>query len=216
MIFDSRKARPRRRKELNATLGSLYPIEPERIGIPRDVVELEGRAPRISDKQESARISYGTPKSPYELREVYSSLKDRRRRNLGTVSNPESLAKVVVDLAETWDDVEHFVVFHLSRQNDVMSYHVVGKGVIDAVMVHPREIFKTAIMQGVSSIIVVHNHPSGKTEPSEEDRRLTQRIASAGRVLDIKLLDHVIVATKDVDPPRFYSFAENENHHLFG
>ncbi|MBU3720551.1 MAG: hypothetical protein FGM22_07295 [Burkholderiaceae bacterium] len=229
MIFDSAKAPTRQNKVRNTKLGALYPTEPERIGIPRDVLESGQRVQRISDRQVPDRDSqsemftqkpiattkgfeYGVAKTPYELKEVYAPLKDRQRRNLGTIAGPKNIAQLVVNLSEKWDDVEHFIVFHLSRPNEVMSYHIIGKGVIDAVLAHPREIFKTAIMQGASSIIVAHNHPSGNIQPSEEDRNITKRIVQSGRVLDIRLLDHVVVGTKDVEPARFYSLWENENH----
>jgi DNA repair protein RadC len=67
-------------------------------------------------------------------------------------------------------------------------------GTLNASLVHPREVFRLAVMQGIASVILGHNHPSGSTEPSEEDLRITRRLVEAGKILGIEILDHVIIA----------------------
>ncbi len=68
------------------------------------------------------------------------------------------------------------------------------RGILDASLVHPREVFRLAVGEGAAGVILVHNHPSGDPTPSEEDRLVTRQLADAGRTLAIPVLDHVIVA----------------------
>lgn len=93
-------------------------------------------------------------------------------------------------------DRERLVCLHLDCKMSVISFEVVSIGSVSASVVHPREIFKAAILLNASSIILMHNHPSGKPEPSAEDIEITRRIQEAGRMLGIDLLDHVIVAAE--------------------
>ncbi len=88
---------------------------------------------------------------------------------------------------------EHFVVFFLDTQNQLIKREVVSIGTLNASLVHPREVFEPAIKHSVSHIIVAHNHPAGSLEPSEEDVQVTRRLRDAGALLGIQLLDHVIV-----------------------
>jgi DNA repair protein RadC len=89
---------------------------------------------------------------------------------------------------------EHFVVFHLDTQNVVKKKEVIAIGTLNACLVHPREVFREAIAMSSASIIVSHNHPSGSLEPSDEDLQITRRLKSAGEIIGIQVLDHVIVA----------------------
>lgn len=91
---------------------------------------------------------------------------------------------------------EHFVAFYLDTRGTLIDRQVVSVGTLDASLVHPREVFEPAVSLHASSIIVAHNHPSGNLEPSAEDREVTDRLSRAGKILGIRLLDHVIV-TKD-------------------
>jgi len=91
---------------------------------------------------------------------------------------------------------EHFYVLLLNTKNRVNGVHEVSVGSLNATIVHPREIFKAAILSNSASVILVHNHPSGDPTPSPEDRHLTEQIAKAGKVLDIPVLDHVIMGDR--------------------
>ncbi len=91
---------------------------------------------------------------------------------------------------------EHFVVFTLNSNQRIIEKHIVFIGTVDAVIAHPREIFACALENRAVSIIVAHNHPSGNPEPSRADRETTKQLAAAGAVLNIKLIDHIIVAGK--------------------
>lgn len=101
------------------------------------------------------------------------------------------------------EDREHFVVMMLSTKNVVNAIHTASIGSLNSAIVHPREVFKAAIVNNASSIIVGHNHPSGDPTPSPEDVEVTKRLRDAGEVVGIDLLDHVIVGDG-----RFYSLKE--------
>jgi len=88
---------------------------------------------------------------------------------------------------------EHFYVLMLNTQNNIVGEHLVSKGILDASIIHPREIFKPAIKNSASKIILVHNHPSGDPSPSPEDNEITKRLQEAGEGLGIKILDSIII-----------------------
>jgi DNA repair protein RadC len=90
-------------------------------------------------------------------------------------------------------DRENFVVVLLNTKNEVIETSTISVGTLSASLVHPREVFKPAIRASAASVILAHNHPSGKAEPSREDREVTARLAEAAEVLGIEVLDHVIV-----------------------
>lgn len=91
---------------------------------------------------------------------------------------------------------EHFVVLFLNTKNRVTGRETLSIGSLNAAIVHPREVFRAAVRRSAASIICVHNHPSGDPTPSAEDLQLTERLAEAGRILGIELLDHVIIGDR--------------------
>jgi DNA repair protein RadC len=90
-------------------------------------------------------------------------------------------------------DRENFVVVLLNAKNEVIETPTVSVGTLSSSLVHPREVFKPAIRASAASVVVTHNHPSGKVEPSQEDREVTRRLGEAAEILGIEVLDHVIV-----------------------
>ena len=99
---------------------------------------------------------------------------------------------------------EEFWVLYLNNANKVLSKNQLSKGGITATLVDVRLLFKKAIEISAVAIIICHNHPSGKTEPSPQDKVLTKKIKEGGISLDIKLLDHLIITEKS-----YFSFADN-------
>ena len=93
---------------------------------------------------------------------------------------------------------EHFLVLLLNARHEVLGKETVSIGSLNASIVHPREVFKPAVVQSAASIVLVHNHPSGDPEPSEEDVSITKRLVQCGELLGIGVLDHVIVASRGV------------------
>jgi DNA repair protein RadC len=88
---------------------------------------------------------------------------------------------------------EYFVAFFLNARNCIIRRDIVSIGTLNASLVHPREVFKPAIEQSAASVIFIHNHPSGDPSPSEDDIKLTKRLVSAGEILGIDVLDHIII-----------------------
>jgi DNA repair protein RadC len=88
---------------------------------------------------------------------------------------------------------EEFHVVILNTRHRVLEVRPVSRGILDASLVHPREVFGPALEARAAAVILVHNHPSGDPEPSPEDRRVTRQMAEAGDVLGIRVLDHVII-----------------------
>lgn len=93
---------------------------------------------------------------------------------------------------------EHFLVLLLNARHECVAVETVSIGSLNASIVHPREVFRPAVLASAASIIVAHNHPSGDPEPSEEDISITQRLVQVGELLGIGLLDHVIIAKRGV------------------
>lgn len=93
-------------------------------------------------------------------------------------------------------DKEHFMVILLDSKNRVIKEEIVSIGTLNSSLVHPREVFKSAIKESANSMILVHNHPSGDTTLSSEDIEVTQRLKDAGEILGIKVLDHLVVGGK--------------------
>lgn len=89
---------------------------------------------------------------------------------------------------------EHFVVLYLNARNQLVHKETISIGTLNNNLVHPREVFKPAIDCLAASIIVAHNHPSGETEPSEADIKVTKKLIEAGKVVGIELVDHIIIA----------------------
>ncbi|MBG7617343.1 MAG: hypothetical protein IZT57_03090, partial [Chloroflexi bacterium] len=98
---------------------------------------------------------------------------------------------------------EIFCVLYLTSQHQLIEVEELFMGTIDGAAVYPREIAKAALRRNAAAVILGHNHPSGTTEPSAADKRITERITSSLGLLDIRVLDHVIVATNGA-----FSFAE--------
>lgn len=93
-------------------------------------------------------------------------------------------------------DRECFCVMFLNTKNRVIGLNLVSVGILDSALVHPREVFKPAILANAASIILAHNHPSGEPWPSGEDRRVTRTLCEAGKILGIEVLDHIIVGER--------------------
>jgi DNA repair protein RadC len=109
------------------------------------------------------------------------------------IRRPEDIASNYMGLFR--DQVkERFIVFWLSASNKVMGFEIVTEGILNSSLVHPREVFRGAIVATCAAVIVAHNHPSGSTEPSPEDLNITRQIFESGRVIGIPVHDHIIFA----------------------
>lgn len=107
------------------------------------------------------------------------------------INSPQNVYNLVEHLKDS--DREQFLTICLNTKNEVLSIETTAIGTLTANLVHPREVFKTAVLQNAAGIIIVHNHPSGDTVPSEDDVKITKRLCECSKIMDIQLLDHVIV-----------------------
>ena len=100
-------------------------------------------------------------------------------------------------------DREFFFMITLDSKNRTIGYHTISMGSLSSSVVHPREVFKPAILENSAAVIFLHNHPSGDPAPSREDRECTNRLTAAAKILGIRVLDHVIFGSTD-----YFSFAD--------
>lgn len=99
---------------------------------------------------------------------------------------------------------EHFLVAYLNQRNRVIKVECISTGSITNTIADPKVIFKKALLKEATAVMICHNHPSGIAKPSKEDRQLTQKLVSAGKIMDIIVLDHLIIGENS-----YFSFAEN-------
>ncbi len=105
--------------------------------------------------------------------------------------------------------VENFQVIFLNTRRRMIGMRVLSQGTLDTLLVHPREVFRSAIAAGAAAIVVAHNHPSGDPTPSEQDIKVTRDLMRAGQLLKIELVDHVILGRRTEERPRdFISLRE--------
>ena len=136
----------------------------------------------------------------YQVKLVRDGSQKAERKKVSTPLVAAEVLRQYLDGA----DREHFVVLLLDTQNQVIGIHTVTVGTLDASLVHPREVFKPAILANAASVILAHNHPSGDPTPSAEDRTVTRQLVAAGVTLGIEVHDHVVLG----DGARYHSFVE--------
>ncbi len=118
------------------------------------------------------------------------------------ITSPKDIAEIFIPLLK--DELkEKFIVVCLNTANKIIKMETISIGSLNSSVVHPREIFKAAIENSSASIILIHNHPSGNQEPSSEDITITKKIVESGKILDIPVFDHLIIAGNN-----FTSFVE--------
>jgi DNA repair protein RadC len=133
--------------------------------------------------------------------ELAGRLMAESRPVLPRIREPEDVVRLLGHRLRDLE-VEEFHLLVLDSQSQVRRQVLVTRGLLNSSLVHPREVFRAAIAEAAAGIIVVHNHPSGDPSPSPEDRAVTRQLTEAGRLLDVPVYDHVIVAGD-----RFLSFA---------
>ncbi|PEB42246.1 JAB domain-containing protein [Bacillus pseudomycoides] len=138
------------------------------------------------------------------IEQVVMELEDERYVIHTTEDGAKVASKFIGD-----DDREVFFVMCLNTKNEVVVVHRCHVGALNASIVHPREVFKSAILNNCSSIITAHQHPSRSVQPSREDVEVTKNLVKAGEILGIEMLDQLIVN----DRGEFYSI--RDNRHLF-
>ena len=143
----------------------------------------------------------------YEGRIVYEKV------SCGPVEPLSTSAKVsgyLRDAFNVYPLQEQFIVIPVDRKNRPLGRFVISVGTVSSTLVHPREVFRPAILAGASAVFVAHNHPSGDPAPSRADIRATRQLREAAKILHIELLDHVIEGRTEDDPNGlgYYSFSD--------
>ena len=139
---------------------------------------------------------------PAKAAQMKAALELSKRLEADVDEKPQPVLKSPEDVAAVMRSKlkgkkkEHFWVICLDTRNRLINCKPVSIGSLDTSIVHPREVFKEAVSSSSSSVIFVHNHPSGDPEPSKEDVELTKRLAKAGEIVGIDVLDHIIVCDK--------------------
>lgn len=120
-----------------------------------------------------------------------------------TLDTPERIADLLREANRNYA-VEHFQAVLLNTRRKLIRVDHVSQGTLDTILVHPREVFKTAIAANAAAVVLVHNHPSGDPTPSEADIKVTRDLIRAGQLLKIDVLDHVIIGRASQERPKDY------------
>jgi len=123
------------------------------------------------------------------------------------IRSPEDVARVCADIGELAQETFHVLI--LNAKNNLANRHMVTIGLADASLVHPREVFRPAIAENATAIVLTHNHPSGDPTPSAEDIKITKQLIEAGRILNIAVQDHVIIGKAAESSKGFFSMRES-------
>jgi DNA repair protein RadC len=111
-----------------------------------------------------------------------------------TIKQPEDVYAIISTVFSLqYEPVEHFGILALNAKNTIVGLHILAIGTIDSAIINQREIFKAALMNNATYVIMFHNHPSGDPTPSQDDISITQQIELAGHIMGIPILDHIII-----------------------
>lgn len=124
--------------------------------------------------------------------ELSKRISKERNTPLGKMNSPRGVACYFMEEMRHRQE-ECFITAFIDAKCKMTDYQMISKGSLTASIVHPREVYKAAIMKSAHSIIVLHNHPSGDPTPSTEDIHITKRLKSVGEIVGIPLLDHIII-----------------------
>ena len=126
-----------------------------------------------------------------------------------TTDNPEAIERYLREQLPGSPafnaDVESLIVVFLNTRRRPIGWQIISTGTLDTLLVHPREVFKPAIVMNAAAIILAHNHPSGDTTPSEADIKVTRDLIRAGQLMKIEVMDHVILGTATPERPKSWA-----------
>jgi len=133
-----------------------------------------------------------------------SKMAEELQRESPVLDNPEAVAQLLREQNRI-KDVETFQILLLNTRRRLIRVEQVSQGTLDTILVHPREVFKSAIAARAAAVVLVHNHPSGDPTPSEADIKVTRDPIRAGQLMKIEVLDHVILGRATQERPKDYS-----------
>jgi len=125
--------------------------------------------------------------------ELARRIKPKKFDNSKIIRSPEDIAALYIPRLKD-ERKESFRVIHLNAANVMIHEQIVSVGILNASLVHPREVFRDAITESAASIILMHNHPSGNPKPSQADIKITNQLNEVGKLLEINVVDHIIIA----------------------
>lgn len=143
--------------------------------------------------------------------ELATRLAAEKRRESPVLDTPAAIAALLRDELSMYEG-EHFVALLLTTRRRLIRVVEISRGVLDSVVVHPREVFRPAILANAHAIVVAHNHPGGDPQPSEADIRVTRDLIRCGHLLKIEVLDHLIIGRSSTDRPRDYASLRELGH----
>ncbi len=165
-----------------------------------NVIELANKILKRFSKDELPNLTFNDLKNysglgPAKACEIIACFE------LGKRLLKDKKAEIYLTPREIWEELkdlrdhkkEHFVIFYLDSRNQEIKREIISVGSLNANLVHPREVFEPAVRNLAAQIILAHNHPSGDPEPSEDDLEITKRLAEAGKILGIEVIDHIII-----------------------
>jgi DNA repair protein RadC len=180
------------------------------LDLAQKIIARVGNLRRLSEKSvgELERLNInglGRAKSIAILAALELGRRSLSKKNDGTVlfKNPKDIHDYYYPLIAGLKH-EVFKAAAVDGKNELIRDTTISKGILDASLAHPREVFKFAISENASALFLVHNHPSGVVRPSEDDLKITERLTSAGELMGIRIIDHIIIAGKD-----YYSFSQH-------
>jgi DNA repair protein RadC len=138
----------------------------------------------------------------YALQEITHRLINAPSKTHDVIKGPEDVANVIMPKIR-YESKEKFIAILLDIKNQIIAIETISIGNLNASLVHPREVFATALKYPTAALIVVHNHPSGIPTPSSEDINVTERLVKAGNIMNIPILDHIIIGDN-----KFVSFKD--------
>lgn len=178
----------------------MSPERPTNTGLRRETPSTEtslspdpwegARLPPV-DREQEQKASASRREEMCLVREVVIQYRGRALRAPAAISTPRDAADLARRIVKD-DAREHFCVLYLDGRHRPIAHSVLSIGTATASLVHPREVFQSAVLLGSVAVILLHNHPSGNPTPSCEDRELTERLVKAGNLLGIAILDHII------------------------
>jgi DNA repair protein RadC len=150
------------------------------------VIEEHGERSRIEERDRiEEQLRYRVPEIRLAL------IRERSVDKPVAIGGPVDAAQFLTPLR--YESEEKFIALHLNAMNEVMGYRTVSHGTLSSSLVHPREVFKAAILDNAFGLIVAHNHPAGSRKPSIEDRMTTKQLIASGKLLGVPVIDHLII-----------------------
>ena len=167
------------------------------VDVAREVLATYGSLSELAarDPAELARVPGVGPAKAARLVATFELTRRLRARTLGTRTILSGPAEVYAAFGPLMEDLkrEVFRIALLDAQNGLLRDRIISEGTLSASLVHPREVFKPAILESAASVVLIHNHPSGDPAPSREDIRLTRQLVECAQMLDLRIHDHVVI-----------------------